>query len=175
MVGRGGKLIRQLGDRLRELAETPLLLNMLCQVFEKSGEIPQNRGELFRDKFVQDFDAIKHRGVVAADSGFFRFKDELLQHLAMKMIVGDGSPTGDVLQIEKTIAQGWLKDWLVAEPVSDAGEKARRWLEDLLEHHILQLAEKAKQIEFHHQLFQEYYAAEYLLQQLPDLLTAVIA
>jgi HEAT repeat protein len=169
LPGQGTTLIRQLGDRLRELAETPLLLNMLCQVFEQSGEIPQNRGELFRNKFAQDFDAIKHKGVVAADPGFFRFKDELLQHLAMKMIVGDGLPTGDVLQIDKTVAQGWLRDWLVAEQVSDAGEKARIWLEDLLEHHILQVAEKVKQIEFHHQLFQEYYAAEWLLAKVGNL------
>jgi HEAT repeat protein len=169
LPGQGEQLIRQLGDKLRELAETPLLLNMLCQVLEQSGEIPQNRGELFRNKFVQDFDAIKHKGVVAADSGFFRFKNELLQHLAMKMIVGDGSPAGDVLQIEKTIAQGWLKDWLAAEQVSDAGEKARIWLEDLVEHHLLQVAGDVKQIEFHHQLFQEYYAAEWLLLRLKDL------
>ncbi len=169
LPGQAETLIRQLGDRLRGLAETPLLLNMLCQVFEQSGKIPQNRGELFRNKFIQDFDAIKHKGVVAADSGFFRFKDELLKHLAMKMIWGDGSPAGDVLQIEKTIAQGWLKDWLVTEQVSDAGEKARIWLEDLVEHHLLQVAGDAKQIEFHHQLFQEYYAAEWLLERVKDL------
>jgi hypothetical protein len=169
LPGQGQELIRQLGDRLRDLAETPMLLSMLCQVFDPKAGVPKNRGELFRNKFVQDFDAIKHKGVVAADSGFFRFKDELLQHLAMKMIVGDGSPAGDILQIEKTIAQGWLKDWLAAEQVSDAGEKARIWLEDLLEHHILQVSEKAKHIEFHHQLFQEYYAAEWLLARVENL------
>jgi HEAT repeat protein len=43
-------------------------------------------------------------------------------------------------------------------------------LEDLLEHHLLQFAANPQQIEFHHQLFQEYYAAEWLLTQFPDLL-----
>jgi HEAT repeat protein len=170
LPGQGEQLIQQLGDSLRELAETPLLLNMLCQVFDpETGEMPKNRGELFRNKFMQDFDAIKHKGVVAADLGFFQFKDELLQHLAMKMIVGDGSPAGDVLQIEKTIAQGWLKDWLATEQVSDAGEKARIWLEDLVKHHLLQVAGDVRQIEFHHQLFQEYYAAEWLRLRVKNL------
>jgi HEAT repeat protein len=169
LPGRSDEMLRQLSDRLRELAETPLLLNMLCQVFDQSGEIPKSRGELFRNKFIQDFDAIKHKGVVAADSGFFDYKDEILQHLAMKMIVGDDTPTGDILQVGKSTAQGWITEYLTHQQVSNAGPKAKKWLNDLLEHHILQIADKTKDIEFHHQLFQEYYAAEWLLERVGQL------
>ena len=169
LPGRSDEMLRQLGDRLRQLAETPLLLNILCQVFEKSGEIPKNRGELFRNKFIQDFDAIKHKGVVAADSAFFDYKDEILQYLAMKMIVGDGTPEGDDVQVDKSIAQDWIAEYLTNKQVSDARGKANEWLQDLLEHHILQIANKIKNIEFHHQLFQEYYAAEWLLGRVEQL------
>jgi len=39
----------------------------------------------------------------------------------------------------------------------------------LLKYHLLQVASEPNKIEFHHQLFQEYYAAEQLLRQLPQL------
>jgi HEAT repeat protein len=42
-----------------------------------------------------------------------------------------------------------------------------RWLADLLNHHLLQVSND--QIEFRHQLIQEYYAAEWLLGLLPSL------
>jgi predicted NACHT family NTPase len=44
---------------------------------------------------------------------------------------------------------------------------AMRWLADLLNHHLLQVSND--QIEFRHQLIQEYYAAEWLLGLLPNL------
>jgi len=42
------------------------------------------------------------------------------------------------------------------------------WLEDLLNHHLIQLG-AGDQIEFRHQLIQEYYTAESLLKLLPSL------
>jgi hypothetical protein len=44
---------------------------------------------------------------------------------------------------------------------------AKRCLQDLLKHHLIQT--NGEQIEFQHQLIQEYYAAECLLEQLHDL------
>jgi HEAT repeat protein len=52
--------------------------------------------------------------------------------------------------------------------VVDAPTKAKEWLEDLLEHHLLQVAAKLEEIEFHHQLFQEYYAGRALLKLFED-------
>jgi predicted NACHT family NTPase len=40
-------------------------------------------------------------------------------------------------------------------------------LDDLLKHHLLQ--RNGELVEFRHQLIQEYYAAEYLLERLPTL------
>ena len=47
-------------------------------------------------------------------------------------------------------------------------QRAKEWLEDLLEHHLLQRTGQ-DELEFHHQLLQEYYAAEALLHRLPQL------
>jgi hypothetical protein len=43
-----------------------------------------------------------------------------------------------------------------------------RWLEDLLNYHLIQLG-IGEQIEFRHQLIQQYYTAESLLKLLPSL------
>jgi predicted NACHT family NTPase len=52
-------LLQQLKDRLREIAETPLLLKMLCDVFDPATEqIPQSKGELFR-LFDSQYDKFK--------------------------------------------------------------------------------------------------------------------
>jgi len=106
----------------------------------------------------------------AVSADFRRFKSEVLQHLAFVMMQGDDAkPTEFELTIERSTAERTIEQWLVNR-VSDPAGKAKEWLEDLLEHHLLQVAADQRQVEFHHQLFQEYYAAEYLRQQLPDLL-----
>lgn len=90
LPGQADELLRQLKDRLRELAETPLLLQMLCDVVaERSdGQVPQNRGELFQREFDRRYATFKPlRGRVSEDSR--RFAPELLQHLAFVMTQGD--------------------------------------------------------------------------------------
>ncbi|UBF29521.1 HEAT repeat domain-containing protein [Kovacikia minuta CCNUW1] len=167
-------LLRQLQDRLRELAETPLLLQMLCDVVAESrdGQIPQNRGELFRQEFARRYEKFKPlRGRVSEDSR--RFAPELLQHLAFVMTQGDPhtdplKPTSSLLTLPKSQAETVLEGFLTNR-VNAPAQAAKEWLEDLLEHHLLQLASDSDEIEFHHQLFQEYYAAEALLQKLPDI------
>lgn len=54
LPGRAESLLSQLKDRLRELAETPLLLKILCDVVQDSpdGQLPQNRGELFQKSLL---------------------------------------------------------------------------------------------------------------------------
>jgi hypothetical protein len=156
----GEKLLGQLRDRLREIAETPLLLKMLCDVFGQTGEIPPNKGELFR-LFDREYERFKSLPAVSAD--FRRFKSEILQHLAFVMMQGDASkPTEFWLTIERSQAERSIEQWLAGR-VSDPAGKAKEWLEDLLEHHLLQVAADGRRVEFHHQLFQEYYAAEWLL------------
>ncbi len=79
---------------------------------------------------------------------------------------------------------GFLKtEILVAIPIQEARDiltkflkeqdyhqprDAEKWLDDLLKYHLIQIGAE-NQIEFRHQLLQEYYAAERLLEELPKL------
>ncbi len=161
----GEKLLTQLGDRLKEIAETPLLLKMLCDVFGKTRQIPENKGDLFR-LFDREYEQFKGLPAVSAD--FRRFKSEILQHLAFVMMTGDASkPTEFWLTIDRGFAEREIEKFLI-DRVIDPAIKAKEWLENLLEHYLLQVAADARHVEFHHQLFQEYYAAEKLLSMFRD-------
>lgn len=168
----GDKLLGQLRDRLREIAETPLLLKMLCEVFEpQTGRIPQNKAELF-ELFDRKYQ--RHKEGVAISSDFRRFQSEILQYLAFTMLQGDAEkPTEAWLTLSRSRAEGIIEAWLKQRNETDPASKAKEWLEDLVEHHLLQVAADPQQIEFHHQLFQEYYAARQLRSMLqnkhPDL------
>jgi predicted NACHT family NTPase len=70
----GDRLLGQLHGKLPELAETPLLLKMLCDVFDPGTEkIPESKGELFQ-WFDQDYERIK-KGVeyVPVSENFWLF------------------------------------------------------------------------------------------------------
>jgi len=156
----GDLLLEQLRDRLREVAETPLLLWMLCEIFEPTRKIPQSKGELFRE-FDRRYDKFKDVPLVSED--FRRFKSDLLQQLAFVMLQGDSQrPTDGLVAISGDRAEGILECWLRDRGVVDAPTKAKEWLEDLLKHYLLQEAAEPEDIEFHHQLFQEYYAGQAL-------------
>lgn len=161
----GDRLLGQLQDRLREVAETPLLLKMLCEVFEpETGRIPQNKAELF-ELFDRQYQRHKEGVPVAAD--FRRFQSEILQYLAFTMLQGDAQkPTEAWLTLPRSKAENILEIWLKERHETNPASKAKEWLEDLLEHHLLQVAADPNQIEFHHQLFQEYYAARHLRSML---------
>ena len=149
----GDLLLQQLGDRLRDIAETPLLLEMMCKVFKNTGEIPQSKGELFQE-FDRQYEEFKGPASVSED--FRRFKSDLLQQLAFVMLQGDSQrPTDGWVAISRRKAEGILKCWLRDEEEQEPLKKAKEWLEDLRKHHLLQVAAKPEEIEFHHQLFQE--------------------
>lgn len=168
----GEQLLRQLRDDLRELAETPLLLKMLCDVFDpETGQIPQSKGKLFQ-WFDRDYERIK-KGVeyVPVSENFWLFKAQILQHLAFTTIQANPeNPTKAWYSFPRDLAVTILENWLRGRGMTDAPTKSALWLNDLVNSHLLQKATDSDEIEFHHQLFQEYYAAEYLLQNLSDLL-----
>ena len=165
----GKSLLQQLGDRLKELGETPLLLKMLCDVFELKQEIPKSKGELFR-WVDQEYDRLK--GLTTLAPELRHWSADLLQRLAFEMMQGN-NPTKLDLTLLRTDAIAIFEAFLQERGVTDFGQKARVWLEDLQKYHLLQRSVDQK-IEFHHQLFQEYYAAEYLLQRLLTLSDAVL-
>jgi DNA polymerase III delta prime subunit len=164
----GDKLLGQLRDRLREIAETPLLLKMLCEVFEpETGRIPQNKAELF-ELFHDKYQHHKE-GVAISDDFPMDLQSEILQYLAFTMLQDDAQkPTEAWLTLPRDRAERMLRDWLKQEGETDPVSKANRWLKYLVKHHLLQVAADPQQIEFHHQLFQEYYAARHLRSMLQD-------
>ncbi|MBW4464718.1 MAG: HEAT repeat domain-containing protein [Pegethrix bostrychoides GSE-TBD4-15B] len=156
---KGNRLIGKLGQRLREFGETPLLLWMLCGVYAKAGKIPQNLGEVFR-KFAEIYDDKKE-----FDQKVRSLQSRFLQALAFAMMP-QGDPKGLRLSIRKLEAEDLFAKLLEKE--TDPLTRAIGYLNDLLRHHLLQ-PKNHSEIEFRHQLFQEYFAAEYLLRQLDKL------
>ncbi|MEH2374169.1 HEAT repeat domain-containing protein, partial [Nostoc sp.] len=159
----GDEMLRQLAGRLRELGETPLLLWMLCEVFNDAKQIPTSLGELFR-WFSGEYHKLKEN--VPIDERLRNWQSDLLQHLAFVMMQGDNS-TELRLTISKQQARNVLGTFL-QKKVAFSDDCARRWLEDLLKYHLIQLRTD-DQIEFRHQLIQEYYAGEFLLSQLDKI------
>ncbi|NMG11070.1 hypothetical protein DP117_31025, partial [Brasilonema sp. UFV-L1] len=156
----GEEMLQRLGGRLREFGETPLLLWMLCELFRTTGNVPPNLGLVFRC-FAQSYERnLKDDIPVSGESR--RWWQELLQHLAFEMMQGE-TRTELRVTIEKREAEAIFTKFLEGK-VDYPASRAKEWLEDLLKHHLIQVASN-KQIEFRHQLLQEYYAAECLLQR----------
>ncbi|MBE9201205.1 MULTISPECIES: HEAT repeat domain-containing protein [unclassified Nodularia (in: cyanobacteria)] len=169
----GEQMLQNLGDRLREFGETPLLLWMLCSLFQATGDIPPNLGLVFR-QFTQQYvfseqnvnKNQRFKGDVPDPHESRKFWQDLLQELAFVM----ATETEKEIQvaIKKEKAEKIIEKFLQRKGSPDAFRTARFWLDDLLKHHLIQIAAN-DQIEFHHQLIQEYYTAECLLKQLSKL------
>ena len=161
---KGEVMIKQLGDRLREFGRTPLLLWMLCSVFESNNsQIPNNLGLVFR-QFTEIYD----RQLKADVSTFQESREwwrDLLRILAWKMTEGE-SKTEIKVAISRREAELELTTFVLDQGFPK--HYAKKWLEDLLKHHLIQL-EGNDQVTFRHQLIQEYYAAEMLLEKFSDL------
>ena len=155
-------MLRQLGTRLREFGSTPLLLWMLCGLFRQTGEIPANLGGVFR-AFTTGYERNLKADVVAEIDR--RWWAGLLQALAARMMIGDGSVEFRVA-IDRAEVEAIFTEFL-RDRESLAAGAARKGLEDLLRHHLIQA--NGSQVEFRHQLIQEYYAAEWLLGRVGGL------
>ncbi|NET06988.1 MAG: TIR domain-containing protein [Symploca sp. SIO2B6] len=161
----GEQLLKQLGPRLRELGQTPLLLMMLCSVFLKNhNQVPANLGSVFR-QFTQIYDN-KLKQDIPASGESRRWWHRLLQHLAWVMSRGESLKEIQVA-IPKRQTEDLLTEFLQGK-VDHPEDCALCWLEDLLKYHLIQLGAGDK-IEFRHQLIQEYYTAENLLKLLSSL------
>jgi HEAT repeat protein/Cdc6-like AAA superfamily ATPase len=162
--------LQELSDRLRELGRTPLMLWMLYVVLkEQQGEIPNSRGELFR-RFLRIYEH-KREEKIYLDDETQRWWTRLLKPLAYEMMRSgkSGEPTDFRLEILKQDAETICKDFLKAQAVNNYSDLAIRCLDALIKHHLIQLDPEKQEIEFCHQLLQEYYAAEWLLDRLPEL------
>jgi HEAT repeat protein len=157
-------MLRQLKDRLREFGQTPLMLWMLCGLFRQTGQIPANLGEVFR-AFTQGYE--KHLKADVPVESDRRWWPELLQELAFWMMrgvpFGEEAPVLDI-DFRAAVSKKEVRQIFTAflqNKEAQAEGIAQKYLDDLLRHHLIQ--SNGEQIEFRHQLLQEYYAAEYLL------------
>ncbi|TRU20008.1 MAG: TIR domain-containing protein [Microcystis aeruginosa Ma_SC_T_19800800_S464] len=161
---KGEEMLKQLGNRLKELAETPLLLWMLCSVFDDNqNKIPANLGLVF-----QIFTGIYDKKLKADVPTYQESRDwwrELLQVLAWKMTQGE-SKTEIQVAISRTEAEEELSKFIKNKGFPEYYSK--QWLKDLLKYHLIHLEGNDK-IAFRHQLIQEYYTAEELKKKLPHL------
>ncbi|WP_017302158.1 NACHT domain-containing protein [Nodosilinea nodulosa] len=163
-------MLRQLSDRLREFGQTPLLLWMLCEVFQQSPsrQMPTNLAEVFRI-FAKGYEeSAQRKHEVAVLKGDVkplsdrRLWKEALKALAALMMQGE-TPVDFRVAIHRAEAERELGRIFANEKFP-----TRDILDDLLKYHLLQRS-TTDQIGFRHQLIQEYYAAEYLLPKLPEL------
>jgi HEAT repeat protein len=161
---KGEEMLKQLGNRLKELGETPLLLWMLCSVFDDNeNKIPANLGLVF-----QIFTGIYNKKLKADVPTYQESRDwwrELLQVLAWKMTQGE-SKTEIQVAISRTEAEEELSKFIKNKGFPEYYGK--QWLKDLLKYHLIHLEGNDK-IAFRHQLIQEYYTAEELKKKLPHL------
>ncbi|GCL46434.1 HEAT repeat domain-containing protein [Microcystis aeruginosa] len=161
---KGEEMLKQLGNRLKELGETPLLLWMLCSVFDDNqNKIPANLGLVFQI-FTGIYDKKLKADVPTYQESRYWWR-ELLQVLAWKMTQGE-SKTEIQVAISRTEAEEELSKFIKNKGFPEYYSK--QWLEDLLKYHLIHLEGNDK-IAFRHQLIQEYYTAEELKKKLPHL------
>jgi HEAT repeat protein len=157
-------LLRQLKDRLRELGQTPLLLRMLCSLFQQTGTIPENLGLVFR-LFTQGYEQRLKQDVVSESAR--AWWQPVLQQLAWVMMQG-AQPTELRVEIAKKEAVGAISQFLDGK-VPYPKDFARKCLRDLQAYHLVQAGVGWEDLEFRDQITYEYYVAEALLERLSGL------
>ncbi|WP_223257447.1 HEAT repeat domain-containing protein [Phormidesmis priestleyi] len=164
------QMLRQLNDRLREFGQTPLLLWMLCEVIQQTPDnrLPSNLAEVFQAfTAMYEISSVRKHEVALLKGDVRPLSDrrlwkKALKALAFLMMQGE-TPVDFRVVIDRNEAESELSRVFPKEQFP-----GRDILDDLLKYHLLQ-NRSVDQIEFRHQLIQEYYAAEALLEQLPQL------
>ena len=166
LPGQGAAMLAQLGSRLREFGEVPLLLWMLCSVYAgNQQQMPTNLGGVFR-QFTRLYDENLKQDVPDPNRSKLFWRD-LLQVLAFRMVVGREDKEA-LVAVSRREAEETIRGFYQASKGEDSLERARLCLEDLLKYHLVQTG-TTDRVQFRHQLIQEYYAAEALLEKLAVL------
>ena len=127
------QMLRQLRDRLREFGQTPLLLWMLCGLFQQTGAIPENLGLVFR-LFTQGYERnLKQDVMVESEREWWK---PVLQQLAWVMMQGE-KPIELRVAISREDAVRAIAQFLEGK-VPYAEDFARKCLRDLQKHHLIQ-------------------------------------
>jgi len=159
MPAQAEKILQLLGRDNRELSRTPFVLWMLYQLFQEKDTVVETLGEAFR-QFFRSFKKYKEDAPVTDERR--KAWNRWLEHLAFTML-NNPEPTDPGLIISDERAEKVLTERFGER----YGTSSR--IEELLKYHLLERVSD-REVSFHHQLIQEYYAAEYLLEYVPDLL-----
>jgi HEAT repeat protein len=142
----------------RELSRTPFVLWMLYNVFQETGTVSETLGEAFR-QFFRSFK--KHKENVPVTDERRKDWNLWMEELAFEMLNSpDPNNPGLVSSNERA-------EKVLSTRFGELYGKSSR-IEELLKYHLLEEVSD-KEISFHHQLIQEYYAAEKLASRLGDL------
>ncbi len=170
MIGQNKQPLQQLSNHWRELGQTPFVMEMLSFIVQNTGYIPSSLAETLR-QFTQLYERGSKEDAPVSDESR-RWWSELLEKLAFEMMQGDNS-TDFNLSISHRKVESIFTEFLQGK-VNYSDDLAIRCLEDLLKHHLIVRSQRfsasgtevpTTNVEFCHQLIQEYYAAEYLLSR----------
>ncbi len=159
------QMLVELRKRSSTLGETPLLLKMLCDVYRRHRNIPHSLGLVFRE-WTGDYSkflAREPRGT-AEDRKIW---PKLMAYLAFAMTEGESSIYSQ-LAVSKEGAIQILTGFLEEQKWGNPGRDAARFIDQLVDCYLLKESEGG-QIGFIHQLVQEYFTAEKLVNILPDM------
>jgi predicted NACHT family NTPase len=161
------KLNRPENQQIRELAVTPILLNLTCLVFQAKGDFPSKRSKLYEqglDILLRRWDEDKgiKRDKIYRDLDVEHKKELLSQVAAITFEQGD-------YFFEQNKIQGCIADYLCTLPNAKT-DRARLQrdseavLKSIEAQHGL-LVERARGIySFSHLTFQEYFTAKYFVE-----------
>ncbi|MCY7385769.1 MAG: HEAT repeat domain-containing protein [Microcoleus sp. CAN_BIN18] len=159
MPGQAQKVWQLLSRDNRELSRTPFVLWMLYQLFQETGTVVDTLGQAFR-RFFQTFKKYKEDAPVTDERR--KAWNPWLEHLAFTMLNSLEQTDPDLIISDERAEK------LLVEKFGDLHGAPSR-IEELVKYHVLERVSD-REVSFQHQLIQEYYAAEYLLQTLPKLL-----
>lgn len=159
MPAQAEQILQLLSRDNRELSRTPFVLWMLYQLFQEKDTVVETLGEAFRQFFRY---SKKYKEDAPVTDERRRDWNRWLEHLAFTML-NNPEPNDPGLIISDERAEKVITDRFGER----YGTSSR--IEELLKYHLLERVSD-REISFNHQLIQEYYAAEYLLEYVPDLL-----
>lgn len=154
--------LHKLEPRQKELAEIPLFLTMLISIydFDMESATPTNLGEAFRE-YTKLLVTSSKEGINVTEDEKKRWQT-IIQYIAFRMMEGPDRKNVFLVVDGKE----------AVEIISDMNfgdiSKSIQILKNIIDHHLI-ISHADGKIEFSHQMIQEYFAAEYLLEYLPKL------
>jgi energy-coupling factor transporter ATP-binding protein EcfA2 len=163
----------QVSNRLSELAQSPLLLSMICIVYMDSGDLPEKRSELYSrgiEIYLKQWDDYRVSQPRSQSESYRKLKlygkKELLEELAYFMFSRESEYT--------QISEDELVSF-ISENKKVTLDEGYEILLGIAADHGLLIEPIAKQWEFSHLTFQEYFTAKWVLRcQKWDMLAAKI-